>query len=591
MQNAKRVPRGLQSILVRSWSSSPVVVLEGARTTGKTTLARNVVEPSRFVSFVENPDQLARAQADLRGFLESLPFGCVLDEAQLVPNLQMEIKGIVDRTGRPGQFLLTGSARLNRTELGGSPPLAGRDRRIRVHGFAQTELEGSTLDVVTALFDSDPRDWIVEPTSQASVVSRFASGGMPTFYAISDPLERARRTSAYVDDLFDGDVYETGRNRSGITRLFRYLAATSSAVENFAKYQNGTQLSKDAVVGYLDALRAVFLVDDVPAYSRVPGTRETDRPRSYVLDPAFVASQVRGNSVETLLDVERAGAFLETVVAQELQRLLGWSSTDAKLHHWRRNDKDEVDLVLERHDGMLIAIEVKSKRSISNRDAVGIAAFRAQYPDRFLRGFVVHPGDAVLPVVQDVWALPISALWTIGESVADAVENPLSFQQRLDRAVGTVIDDNRLIPAEEVMNRQRLLVAFQPLIIQRMDAIVSALWKLEVPARIETSQPWVPAWPRPQAEPSDELFAETMVLDVWAGADDFGSARVSVSLVDETVVWKLWSTGMLEGLANTVVSALWSAEQGPVLEQLFGLLADTLPEIVRAHRQRIKSAT
>jgi uncharacterized protein len=585
MQNVERVPRGLQAGLARAWGSSSVVVLEGARATGKTTLARNTVDSSRFVSFVESPDQLHRAIADLRGFLESLPFGCVLDEAQLVPNLQVEIKRVVDQTGRPGQFLLTGSARLSRNELGGTDPLAGRVRRLRVHGFTQNELAGSPSDVISALFDSDPREWTLEPIDQAAVVARFATGGMPTLRTVADFAERTQRTIDYVDDLFSGDVYETGRNRSGISRLFRYLAATSGSIENFSKYQNGTQLSKDAVIGYLDALRAVHLVDDLPAYSRVPGTRETDRPRSFVLDPAFVVAQVGGETATALLDVERAGPFLETSVAQELERLLGWSTTNAKLHHWRRNDKDEVDLLLERQDGMVIAIEVKSKRSITNRDGSGIAAFAAQYPDRFLRGFVIHPGDALLPIIPpNVWALPLSALWTIGEPVRLSVEPPLSLQQRIDRAVATVSSTHRLIPVAEVMRRQAELRKSQQPTVDRMNAIVFALQKLEVPSQITARPPWPTGWGRPQAEPTDVLLAGETTMQIWSVNNAVADATLAVRLVGETAHWNLSGTGLLNEL-SAEFSGPWDADQTAGLDQLFGTFADALPELVLAFRE------
>jgi uncharacterized protein len=591
MQNAKKVPRGLQTRISRSWASSAVVVLEGARATGKTTLARGMVDTDRFVSFVEHPDQLVRAKADLQGFVESLPYGCVLDEAQLVPNLQLAIKAIVDRTGRPGQFLLTGSARLSQTELGGSAALAGRVSRIPVRGFTQSELTGAPADVITALFESDPREWAVQSTTQESVVSRFAGGGMPTLHQIADFAERARRTSDYVDDLFSGDVYETGRNRSGIARLFRYLAATSGGIENFAKYQDGTQLSKDAVVGYLDALRAVYLVDDIPAYSRVPGTRETDRPRSVVLDPTFVVAQVGGESAATLLDVERAGAFLETCVAQELFRLLSWSSTNAKLHHWRRNDRDEVDLVLERNDGMLVAIEVKSKRSVTNRDGVGIEAFRSQYPDRFLRGFVIHPGDVVLPIGrnarENIWALPISALWMIGESVSGPIEDPLSFQERLDRAVGTLRGEILKIARDEVLTRQNRLVAAEPLVLERMNLLVEALKQFDVEAEISAPGQWIAAWSRPSAEQNDLLFDGA--VSILFGRENVDFARVSVNLVGETVKWELSGGGALtEGalgdLIAAEVSSRWDADHSGSIDFLFGLLADALPEIVQRCR-------
>ncbi len=338
------------------------------------------------------------------------------------------------------------------------------------------------------------------------------------------------------------------------------------------------------MVGYLDALRAVHLVDEIPAYSRVPGTRETDKPRSFVLDPAFVVSQVGGETAEALLDVQRAGPFMETTVAQELHRLLGWSTTNATLHHWRRSDTDEVDLLLERQDGMVVAIEVKSKRSISNRDASGIDAFRAQYSDRFLRGFVIHPGDAVLPLSENVWALSISALWMIGAPVGTFTEPPLSFQERIDRAVATVVSTHRLIPAAEVIARQSQLQKSQQPAVDRMNAIFTALQKLDVSAIPLPVVTWSKLRDRPHAEQTDRLLNGDIKFQIWLRDQTLGEVTVALDLVDETAHWELSGTGLLSEL-SAEFSSPWDADQTPALDHVFGTFADAVPDLVFAYRQ------
>lgn len=134
-------------------------------------------------------------------------------------------------------------------------------------------------------------------------------------------------------------------------------------------------------------------------------------------DPSFVAAAL---PVDPTLLMQNSDAFsrlLETFVATELVRVLGWSTTSAQLFHWRENDRHEVDLVIERRDGSLIGIEVKAARSATEAHTSGLRRFRERYPSRFVRGFVLHSGDTTTRFDDEIWALPFSALWTIGSPV------------------------------------------------------------------------------------------------------------------------------------------------------------------------------
>jgi uncharacterized protein len=410
------LPRGLRTTVERAWETRPVVVLEGLRATGKSTIARALVAPPQFRTLADDNER-RRAAEDLRGWLESLPHGAVIDEAQLIPNLQLGIKEIVDARGAtPSQFLLTGSARLNTRELGGSDPLTGRVRRLRLHPFSQSEIEGRPLDTVTALFEEDPRTWSIPKCDHGEVIRRAAAGGFPTMRLL-DANDRTAGLDAYVPDLFRGNIYSTRRDVERLVRFYRWLVGRSGSVRNVRHFAEATELAQDTVHAYLDELAAVHLIESVPGFRPGQDHRETERERIFVSDPSFVAAALPVDPTQLMQDNDAFGRLLETFVATELMRTLSWSTTSAQLFHWRENDRHEVDLVIERRDGSLIGIEVKAARSATDRHTSGLRRFRERYQSRFIRGYVLHSGDSTTRFDDGIWALPFSALWTIGPLV------------------------------------------------------------------------------------------------------------------------------------------------------------------------------
>lgn len=437
----------MQGVLDRAWQSSPVVVLEGLRVTGKTTLAQAAVGENRYVSLADEQTR-HRALADPKGWLEALPEGVAVDEAQLVPGLTVAAKDLVDRRGgRPGQFLLTGSSRISRHELGGSDALAGRARRLRLEPFAQCEIDGTPLDVITALFDTDPRRWNTEPTQHRDLVRRFAAGGLPLIRS-GHPADRTVGLTEYVEALFAGDIYRTGRDTNTVIRLFHHLAGTSSDLEFGSRLATTLEISQPTVRNYLAMLIEVFLVEPIEAYRPDPRKRITDRRRLFVTDPAFVADALGVRDSAGLFDADH-GTFLETLTATELHRLAGWSkSAPVRITHWRRAERDEVDLVLERPDGRVIAIEVKAARSLQAKAGNGIDQFRNAYPDQFHRGFVFHAGDHVESLADNVWSVPFSVLWTVGEPAE------VTLEARLARAVEVIRTARRRPEASAIEQTQ-----------------------------------------------------------------------------------------------------------------------------------------
>jgi uncharacterized protein len=411
--------RGIEARLASAWSSSPVVVVEGPRAIGKTTLVRDLAVGSNFVD-LSDEHELARARESVRAWVESLTPPVAIDEAQLVPGLSVALKRRVDSEGgKPGQFLVTGSARLARDELGGSDPLLARASRIRMYPFAQSELEGQPIDVVNELFNGDPSRWSAPELTQLEMLDRLCVGGMPGVGSLL-PERRSEFFDSFAAGTFHGGLYETKRNRELIVRLFRWLTSQSGQLVDVTKFARAVEISRTSVEEYLTELCEVFLIERIPAWRQRKEKRETDRDRFFVFDPAFVASSLGlpGQLSGPLLQSEH-GAVFETFAATELLRLLSWSNVRGKLFHWRTGAGEEVDLIIEDQDtGKLVAFEVKASRDSKGEYFKGIRALRAAYPDRFHRGYVLNCGTRVARQEDDLWFLPYSALWTVGQPVA-----------------------------------------------------------------------------------------------------------------------------------------------------------------------------
>jgi uncharacterized protein len=420
------LPRALEGALHRAWSRASVVVLEGPRHAGKTALARMLVPPERFFR-LDDPATMATATASPRAWVESLPVGSAIDEAQLLPGLMLEIKRRVDDAGGgPGQLLLTGSHRLARDELGGTDPLVGRAARLQLLPLSQSELGGDPRDVISAWFDEHPRDWSCSPSMTEDMHARIRRGGFPAIRNID-----ANTLGDWQRDYAAGMIGSglSGRDSARLDRLFRWLCGNSGREQNKAKFAQANDMAVRTLDEYLTELSQLLLVAELQPFDLDAAKQVIKRPKVFVIDPVFI-----GNHTD--------GPAFETFVACELQRLLTASSTHAKLS-WLRCKSFEVDFILEREDGKMIVIEVKSARECGRNDFKNIRACKEAYPDKFAKGFVLHCGDHAQRHDDDMWSLPFSALWSVGAS------------QRLVKVPSSKLGRDALVAATSKLRKQR----------------------------------------------------------------------------------------------------------------------------------------
>lgn len=418
----EEVPRWAERRVREALLDTPVVVIQGARQVGKSTLALKIADTAggRLLS-LDDRDVLAAAQADPDGFVRQGPGQLLgLDEVQRLPGVLTAVKAAVDANRRPGSFLLTGSADL--LSIAGSPEsLAGRAETVPLFGFSQGELHGVREDFVGQIVENRAQlsfD-LTDPPSRAEYAELLEAGGYP------EPQHRSatRRRRWFVDYLarvVEHDAGEVSRLRQvdRLDRLLRLVAANTAGELNRARVARDSGIPETSVEPYLRLLETLYLSRRLPAWGNNLTQRVVGRPKVVVSDSGL-ATRLLGLDAKLLAEPtagERFGQLLETFAVNELGKQQSWSDVDYDLFHFRDRRGYEVDVVVELSDGRVIGIEIKAARSISGTDLGGLRLLRNKLGRRFMAGFVLNTSDRLLRLDDRLWSAPVAALWSSSSS-------------------------------------------------------------------------------------------------------------------------------------------------------------------------------
>lgn len=400
-------------------ADTPVVFLHGARQTGKTTLAKALVDddfPATYLT-LDNASLLAAASQDPEGFIAGLDTPAILDEVQLVPELFRAIKAEVDRDRRPGRFLLTGSAHLLvLPRLADS--LAGRMEALALWPLSQGEIEDVEESAIDRLFDDAPLPAGDLPapdidTADIDLPARVARGGFPEVLSRPSAARRRAWFESYLTTILQRDVRDLS-NIAGLAdlpKLMRLLAARATTLLNASQLSQASGIATSTLKRYLGLLEGTFLIERIPAWSSNLSKRLVRSPKIVLLDSGLLC-HLQGLDADALRqDPDRFGPILENFVIREISKQVGWSETAPRLYHYRTHGKQEVDILLEDSAGRIVAVEVKSRATIRARDFAAMRDLQDALGERFHRGVVLHSGRSGVPFGERLHALPIPWLW------------------------------------------------------------------------------------------------------------------------------------------------------------------------------------
>lgn len=400
------------------------IALEGPKGVGKTSTA---LQRAGTVHRLDDPAELAIAQADPTRLLEG-ERPVLIDEWQRLPQVWDLVRRAVDSQAPPGSFLLTGSA------VPDPPPMhsgAGRIGSIRMRPLALSErCQASSVSLAQLLTGAQVPVTGATDVSLADYTDEVLASGLPGVRLLSG-RSRRNQLDTYLNRVVDRDIPDEAgvviRNPAALRRWMAAYAAASSTTATFETIRDAASAghanppSKNATLAYRDALTRVWMLEQTPAWipSNNPLNKLRHAPKHQLADPAF-AAQLLGAQASTLLAGQSSGPALPrsgTLLGELFESLVTMSvrvyaqQSEAKVGHLRTADgRQEVDLIVERADGSVVAIEVKLARTASSGDTKHLAWLKRKLGDRVLDQLIVTTGPEAYRREDGVAVVPLALL-------------------------------------------------------------------------------------------------------------------------------------------------------------------------------------
>lgn len=366
------------SALNQALDRSRVVVLVGPRQSGKTTLARGLLEEDSVNYFdLEDPASLARLDEPMTA-LRPLKGLVVIDEIQRRPDLFPVLRVLADRGGTPARFLILGSASGNLMRQT-SESLAGRMERIVIGGFSLAEL-GS---------EADQQLWL--------------RGGFPLSFLAESDVNSITWRKNFIQTLLERDFPQWGVRvaATALQRFWTMVAHYHGQIWNSAEPARALGVSESTTRRYLDLLTDAFMIRQLQPYHANLKKRQIKSPKIYVCDSGLLHQLLGIDSMKNLFSHPKVGASWEGFVVEQVLTMVPYD----EVFFWATHQGAEIDLILRRGDALY---GIECKRADTPRITRSI---RIALDDLKLKHvFVIYPGVQSFRLARQVEAVPLKAL-------------------------------------------------------------------------------------------------------------------------------------------------------------------------------------
>ena len=404
-------PRWIEERVRNEMSDTRVVLLSGPRQAGKTTLAKKVAEKGAIFLTLDDQTVLSAAKSDPVGFVRGLD-RATIDEIQRAPELILAIKRSVDEDTRPGRFLLTGSANLL-TVPTVADSLAGRMAIVDLLPLSMSEIRRRPSRFLEEVFHGNaPRP--SETIIGEDLVTAVLTGGYPEALLRSTWNRRRDWCLNYVRSILERDVRDVAQIEKAqqLPGLLRVLAHHSGQLANYSGLGAPLGLTHVTTQKYVGIFRQLFLTFLLPPWSRNELKRLIKTPKLHFFDSGLLAA-LRDMSPQRLAaDRGAFGSLLETFVVSEVLKMASWTGQRYSMSHYRDKEQNEIDIVIEDHHKTIVGLEVKAGATVRSADFTGLRTLAETSGRHFALGLVLYDGDTVVPFGPNLFAAPISSIWS-----------------------------------------------------------------------------------------------------------------------------------------------------------------------------------
>lgn len=336
--------RSIESLLKKALTDFPVVVITGARQTGKSTMLRNFLPEFRYIT-LDDPIQRQIIKEDPRSVLSNPDKPLIIDEIQYAPEILSYIKIVVDGSReRKGHFVLTGSQHFNMM-AGITESLSGRAAILTLPAFSVTEYHLENLQNPKECYMAILKGFYPEPLIHGIDISLFYGSYLQTY------LERDVRQ---ISDISNINLFQT---------FITQLAARSGSVINLNEISKECGIAFNTAKKWLAILQASGIVYLLKPYFRNIQKRVIKSPKIYFTDTGLMSYILKYQNADTLYAGPSSGSFYETFIVNEFLKFKYNYNAAFDMYFYRDSNGNETDIIME-SGGRFFLFEIKAAETL-----------------------------------------------------------------------------------------------------------------------------------------------------------------------------------------------------------------------------------
>ncbi len=421
MQNIKYLNRIVDEELNQALLSAGAVLIEGPKWCGKTSTAK---QASKSEIYLQDPDNSKNylAIADTKpSLLLQGNTPRLIDEWQMAPVLWDSVRYEVDKRNEMGQFILTGSATPsdNVTSHSGT----GRFSRITMRPMSLYESgESNGYVSLQSLFSkNNPFEETLSSLKIENIATAICRGGWPA--SLNHNNKNALRIAVdYVESIINHDISEAdgvSKNPERVRLLLRSLARNTATTANYQTIKDDleatdNQFSEKTIASYIQALKRIFIVEDLPAWQPSLRSKSAIRtsPKRHFIDPSIATAIMRTNEEGILKDFEFFGFLFESLCTRDIR--IYAQANDGDVFHYRDKTGLESDLIIKLRNGKWAAVEVKLGQKQIDEAAQNLLKIRSKIDTEKMKEpaflMIVTGGEFAYQRKDGVFVVPLGCL-------------------------------------------------------------------------------------------------------------------------------------------------------------------------------------
>lgn len=406
------VDRSVEKRIKKLSGQYPVVMICGARQTGKSTVMNHVKEETRRYISLDDLNVRRLAVEDPALFVQKYKPPIIIDEFQYAPDILSYIKLEIDRRNLNGEdssgmYWLSGSQQFKMMK-NVSESLAGRVAIIDLSSLSSEEIDG----VQKGLFV--PKIEYMEKRMDNSkilditdIYKRIFKGGMPKL--IATEIDRSEYYSNYVRTYLERDIRDLAQV-GNITSFHNYLVYLSARIGQELNYVDASRaigVSSPTIKSWTSILEASGIIFLLRPYANSMTKRLVKTSKLYFMDTGLCSYLAKWPSVDTLENGAMDGAYLENYVVSEIVKSYYNYGKEINFYYYRDFDQKEIDLVFEEAD-TLIPVEIK--KNVYPEHADKNFNVLKRFNLKVSEGIVLSMIEEITPLNRNTYLIPISIL-------------------------------------------------------------------------------------------------------------------------------------------------------------------------------------